>query len=153
MTQTPQAWRRPALELLEDDDSCTRPVLPTPSPRAAAKRSHVAIRPDRLAPGQIVGGRYCIQSQVAVGGMGRIYAAEQVPLGRPVALKILDPRLTREHPDFRNRFLLEAASCARITHPNVVTVHDYGRLHEESDVYFMAMELVEGSSLHQVLKK
>ncbi|MCA9615353.1 MAG: serine/threonine protein kinase, partial [Myxococcales bacterium] len=94
--------------------------------------------------------RYRLESHLATGGMGRVYLATQLPLERRVAVKLLvaPPHLKG---DFRKRFLLEASVCAKLTHPNIVVVHDYG----ESDQggLFMAMELLEGRSLSQVLKE
>ena len=83
--------------------------------------------PDKLI-GTLVADKYRIISLIARGGMGRIYRAEQMPLGRVVALKILTPRGNAEEfdPQLQKRFLLEAATCARLTHPNTVTVFDYG---------------------------
>ncbi|UJR87056.1 serine/threonine-protein kinase [Sandaracinus amylolyticus] len=110
--------------------------------------------PERLI-GQTLGGKYRVSGVLARGGMGRIYRAEQVPLGRPVALKVLHSELdeTGGDPGFQKRFLLEAASCAQLRHPNIVVVYDYGRLEESSrEAYFMAMELIEGPTLGQVLR-
>ncbi|AKF09495.1 serine/threonine-protein kinase [Sandaracinus amylolyticus] len=129
---------------------------------AAPKREgEPALRdPERLI-GQTLGGKYRVTGVIARGGMGRIYRAEQVPLGRPVALKVLHSALhdageldeTGGDPGFQKRFLLEAASCARLRHPNIVVVYDYGRLEESSrEAYFMAMELIEGPTLGQVLR-
>lgn len=93
---------------------------------------------------------------VARGGMGRIYRAIQEPLGREIALKILTrPLLGTEHDDsaLEKRFLLEAATCARLVHPNTVTVFDYGALElDGSPTFYMAMEFVRGRTLAQVLR-
>ena len=94
--------------------------------------------------------RYRLERLLAKGGMGRVYVATQLPLEREVAVKVLvaPPNLKG---DFRRRFLLEASVCARLTHPNIVVVHDYG---ESSDGdLFMAMELLKGQPLNQVMKE
>lgn len=105
--------------------------------------------------GTVVHGKYRITDVLGAGGMGRIYRAEQMPLGRPVALKVLHQELDakKDKGDFQKRFLLEAATCAKLTHPNIVVVYDYGRLDEVSprEAYFMAMEFVEGETLHEAL--
>lgn len=105
--------------------------------------------------GRVVQGKYRITDVLGAGGMGRIYRAEQMPLGRPVALKVLHQELDakKDKGDFQKRFLLEAATCAKLTHPNIVVVYDYGRLDEasSSEAYFMAMEFVEGQTLHEAL--
>jgi serine/threonine protein kinase len=97
--------------------------------------------------GRVINDRFRIISVVARGGMGRVYRAEQVPLGRLVAIKTLDPRNTGGDgdPQFQQRFFLEASVASKLQHPNTVTVFDYGRTAD--GIYFIAMELVEGRSL------
>ncbi|GDX79594.1 hypothetical protein LBMAG42_14050 [Deltaproteobacteria bacterium] len=106
--------------------------------------------------GRVVAERYRVLELVARGGMGRIYRAIQEPLGREIALKILTrPLLGTDHDDsaLEKRFLLEAATCARLVHPNTVTVFDYGALElDGSPTFYMAMEFVRGRTLAQVLR-
>ncbi len=102
--------------------------------------------------GKVLGGRFEIVAPIGAGGMARVYRAIQRPLDRPVALKVLHPLFdTSLDPEFEKRFLLEAAMTAKVKHPNIVTVHDYGR--SEDGTYFIAMELVEGETLHRLLKR
>ena len=102
--------------------------------------------------GRVINGRFKIEALIARGGMGSVYRAEQQPLGRLIALKVLDPRYSgEEDPEFHQRFFLEASVAAKLTHPNTVTIFDYGRTAD--DVYFIAMEFVEGPTLAQVLEK
>lgn len=111
-------------------------------------------RPDPLV-GRVVADKYRILDLVAQGGMGRIYRAEQLPLGRIVALKILRPRQAFESGDdtWKKRFLLEAATCARLTHPNTVTLFDYGPIQlGNRSTFFMVMEFVQGRTLADVLR-
>ena len=111
--------------------------------------------PDPLL-GALVAAKSRVGRLVARGGMGRIYLAEQQPLGRSVALKVLDTRYIQrdQDPEFQKRFLLEASTCARLTHPNTVKVFDYGRLDADGqDTYFMVMEFVEGRTLRQAIKQ
>ena len=84
-------------------------------------------------------------NMIAKGGMGRVYLASQLPLERKVAVKLL---LTQAEPDheFVQRFILEASVCARLSHPNIVTVHDYGEGDRPGDL-FMAMEYLDGVPL------
>ena len=83
--------------------------------------------------------------------MGRAYRARQELLGREVALKVLDPRYKGdEDPEFQARFFLEASTAAKLSHPNTVTVFDYGKTSD--DIYFIVMELVEGRTLSSMLK-
>jgi len=81
------------------------------------------------------------------GGMGAVYKARQKSLGRLVALKILAPQLA-ENPDFAERFSREGQALAEVNHPNIVTVHDFGRA---GDFYFLLMEFVDGVSLRQAM--
>jgi serine/threonine-protein kinase len=105
--------------------------------------------------GRVINDRFRIISVIARGGMGRVYRAEQVPLGRLVAIKTLDPRSgnsgEENDPQFQQRFFLEASVASKLQHPNTVTVFDYGRTAD--GVYFIAMELVEGRSLYQVIRE
>ncbi|MBM4358614.1 MAG: serine/threonine protein kinase, partial [Deltaproteobacteria bacterium] len=96
--------------------------------------------------GRLVGERFLVLDLIARGGMGRVYRAEQVPLGRLCALKILNPRFEDDDdPEFQRRFYLEAATAARLSHPNTVTIFDYGR---DGDVYYIAMEYIDGRTLY-----
>ncbi len=107
--------------------------------------------------GRVVAERYRVTQLVARGGMGRIYLAVQEPLGREIALKILTrPGFgsLEDSAALEKRFLLEAATCARLVHPNTVTVFDYGSLNlDGSPTFYMAMEFVRGRTLHQVLRE
>lgn len=102
--------------------------------------------------GRVIDNRYRILSLIAIGGMGRVYRAEQTSLGRVVALKVLAiPRDTAAmDPQFRERFALEAATASRLANPNTVTIFDYGRT--EDDLYYLVMEFVEGITLSRLLK-
>ncbi|HJK90442.1 MAG TPA: serine/threonine-protein kinase [Polyangiaceae bacterium LLY-WYZ-15_(1-7)] len=118
---------------------------PPPAPSGRRKKG-----PDPLI-GRVINDRFRITSVIARGGMGKVYRAEQAPLGREVALKILNPNYSGEHdPEFHKRFFLEASICAKLTHPNTVTIFDYGRT--DDDVYYIAMELLEGRTLHRTLR-
>ena len=102
--------------------------------------------------GRVINDRFEILDLIARGGMGRVYRAQQRPLGRQVALKILDPRYKGdEDPEFQTRFFLEASTAAKLSHPNTVTVFDYGKTTDE--IYFIVMELVEGRTLSALLKE
>ncbi|MBN1806971.1 MAG: serine/threonine protein kinase [Sedimentisphaerales bacterium] len=82
------------------------------------------------------------------GGMGAVYKARQKQLDRFVALKILPPEVGREKA-FAERFAREARSLARLNHPHIVTVYDFGRTTE--GLYFFIMEFVEGTDLRHVI--
>ena len=117
-----------------------------PSTSASGRRG-----PDPLI-GRVINDRFRVSSLIARGGMGRVYRAEQAPLGREVALKVLNPNYEGENdPEFHKRFFLEASTCSKLTHPNTVTIFDYGRTDE--DIYYIAMELLEGRTLHRCLRE
>src|SRR5580698_5266159 len=82
------------------------------------------------------------------GGMGVVYKARQVQLDRIVALKILPP-VDALSPDFVARFTREARSLAKLSHPNIVNVHDFG---ESGGLYYIIMEFVEGANLRQLIQ-
>ncbi|MEM8712516.1 MAG: serine/threonine-protein kinase [Planctomycetota bacterium] len=84
---------------------------------------------------------------VGQGGMGAVYHARQRRLGREVALKILRPE-AKEDPRFGERFLREARALARLSHPNIVGVYDFGL---DGEFAWLTMEYVDGSDLRQVL--
>jgi serine/threonine-protein kinase len=96
--------------------------------------------------------RVRIVRAIAQGGMGRVYLGEQTRLNRRCAVKVLDPRLVAgdDAHEFIERFLLEASIAAKLTHPNAVTIFDYGDTPEGS--CFIAMEYLEGRSLADELK-
>ena len=102
--------------------------------------------------GRVINDRFKINALIARGGMGKVYRAEQAPLGRVCAIKVLNPSYAGEHdPEFHKRFFLEASIASRLTHPNTVTIFDYGRT--EDDIYYMAMEYLEGHTLHRAIRE
>lgn len=100
-----------------------------------------------LERGTVVG-RYVVLHRVAIGGMGVIYAAYDPELDRKVALKLLRPE--REGAGARSRLLREAQALGRLSHPNVLSVHDVGTF---GDQVFLALEFVEGESLAAWLRR
>ncbi len=107
-----------------------------------------AVPAGQLAPGRIIAG-YRIEGLLGKGGMGSVYRATQLSMNRPVAFKVLAPRLAGD-PAFVGRFRREARAAGRLHHPNLVTVHDSG---EADGLVFFSMELVEGRSLKAVIKE
>ncbi|MGF1465024.1 MAG: protein kinase [Sandaracinaceae bacterium] len=98
--------------------------------------------------GTVIEGRFKVLERIAAGGMGVVYKAEQVPLGRSVAIKILEQTKV-DDGTFSRRFFLEASAVAKLAHPNTVVVHDYGRTDE--GVFYLAMEYLEGRTLQDHL--
>jgi hypothetical protein len=94
-------------------------------------------------------GRYRILGELGRGAMGTVYRAYDPLIEREVAIKTLHPDLPQEMmAEVRERFLREAKSAGRLNHPNIVTIFDVG---EHDGVAYMAMELLEGRSLQQIL--
>ncbi|WP_437578010.1 protein kinase domain-containing protein [Sorangium sp. So ce887] len=106
--------------------------------------------------GKVLNSKFKILSMLATGGMGTIYRGEQLPLGRAVAIKVLIPNQASRQldPNFHKRFFLEASILARLQHPNIVTVFDYGRIEaDDQDRFFMAMEFLEGETLFRRVRR
>ncbi|MBL8925640.1 MAG: Stk1 family PASTA domain-containing Ser/Thr kinase [Pseudonocardia sp.] len=118
--------------------------------RPGAELTAVAAR----SAGVLLDGRYRLGPALARGGMSTVYRATDIRLDRPVAVKVMDPRLAAD-PAFLARFEREARSAARIDHPTVVDVHDQGTgvLGDGEPVVFLVMELVDGGTLRDVLRE
>ena len=94
-------------------------------------------------------GAYEVLDELGAGGMGRVYRANNVALERVVALKTLAPQFSADQ-EFVQRFLKEARVAARLNHPNIVQIYDFGCV---EGVYYLAMEYVDGQSLGTLLKR
>ncbi|KXK51810.1 MAG: protein kinase [Chloroflexi bacterium] len=101
----------------------------------------------------VLNDRYVLISQQGSGGMAVIYRATDRLLGRTVAIKILRPSMT-SNPEFIEKFQLEARNIARLSHPNIVTVHDVGRsIGPKGEMHYMVMEFIEGSDLKHIIRE
>jgi serine/threonine protein kinase len=95
-------------------------------------------------------GRYSVQAQVGIGGMGTVYRGTQLSLGRPVAIKVL--RVSDGYDfAFEDRFRREARAMAALNHPNIVAIYDYGHL--GTDFLFFVMEFVDGTDLGEIMSQ
>src|SRR5574341_523605 len=96
-------------------------------------------------------GRYRIVAELGRGAMGVVYKAEDVQLNRTVAIKTIimsaDPA---ERAEYEARFNQEARAAGGLNHPNLITIHDVGR---EGDIAYMAMELLDGVDLRQMMRE
>ncbi len=107
-----------------------------------------------LAAGQKIAGRYLLERRIAVGGMGEVWEASDVRLGRNVAVKVLRPELS-DDPEFLHRFRIEARTVASLDHSGIAAVHDYG----EDDgpngkpTAYLVMELVRGEPLSTLISR
>lgn len=102
----------------------------------------------RFAPGARVG-HFEIQAALGAGGMGEVYRARDTRLDRTVAVKVLSSELLQTPGHRVERFRQEARAIARITHPNICTLHDVG---EDGSALFLVMEFVEGATLARRLE-
>src|SRR6478672_1883307 len=110
-----------------------------------------ALRPkdsDSLV-GRVLADRYHILKRIGEGGMGRVYLGEHVKMNRQCALKVMSPALVND-AESASRFAREASSAARIIHPNVAAVFDYG---ESEGLIYLVMEFVDGQPLSRILAR
>ncbi|HEY2377637.1 MAG TPA: serine/threonine-protein kinase [Gemmatimonadaceae bacterium] len=99
--------------------------------------------------GKTIADRYLIQELLGVGGMGRVYVAEHVALGRKSAVKVINPSHANS-AEAISRFNREAANASRINHPNVAQIYDFG---ESTGVLYLAMEYIEGEALATTIER
>jgi serine/threonine protein kinase len=97
--------------------------------------------------GRVIADRYLVLARLGEGGMGRVYLAEHVKMTRQCAVKVMNPALMNDSESLA-RFAREASSAARILHPNVAAVFDYG---EADKIVYLVMEYVDGRSLSSIL--
>src|SRR5215218_1111900 len=130
----------------------TPPPEPEPMPDAT---SDPTLPPDATHPGEpadLTGrtlGGFQVVRKIGSGGMGQVYLARQLSLKRPVALKLLKADLLR-NPTALRRFEAEAHAVARLNHPNIVQVYEFG---EHDGLRYMALEYVEGRNLREYLAR
>ncbi|QEU80962.1 Stk1 family PASTA domain-containing Ser/Thr kinase [Streptomyces subrutilus] len=99
--------------------------------------------------GRVLDGRYRVDARIAAGGMATVYRALDTRLDRVLALKVMHPALAAD-AGFVDRFIREAKSVARLSHPNVVAVFDQGT---DGPYVYLAMEYVSGCTLRDVLRE
>lgn len=107
------------------------------------------IPPDLAEIAEMLDG-YRITALLGRGGMGAVYRGVQISLEREVAIKILPPELGGD-PEFQARFKREAKSMARLNHPSIVQIYDFGET--TAGYYYLVMEYVDGSDLHRMIRE
>ena len=126
----------------------SQPGQPPNLPPSAASGTASGFEPPTVAELSAKLPQLEILELLGKGGMGAVYKARQPGLDRLVAVKILPPEVGRD-PAFAERFAREARALARLTHPNIVAVHDFG---QAGDLYYFVMELIEGTDLRQAMR-
>ncbi|HKU44164.1 MAG TPA: serine/threonine-protein kinase, partial [Polyangiales bacterium] len=119
-----------------------------PSCGAAAQSGNAATKDPLI--GRTIGGSYCILELVGVGGMGRVYRAEQRMLGRTVAIKVIHPHLLSDEQSVA-RFYTEARAASRLNHPNSVSIIDFGRT--DDGILYLVMEYLQGKDLARLMRE
>ena len=94
-------------------------------------------------------GRYEVQGQLGVGGMGEVYVARDTQLDRTIALKILRSDVASD-TQWMRRFVQEAKAASSLNHPNILTIHEIG---QSDSTHFIATELIEGETLRARMTK
>jgi hypothetical protein len=107
-----------------------------------------------LNSGATIGDRYRLQRFIAAGGMGEVWEATDSVLGRRVAVKVLKSEFSSD-PEFLGRFRVEARTTAKLNHPGIANVYDYGETSDSAgrSTAFLVMELVNGEPLNTVLAR
>jgi len=100
--------------------------------------------------GQVIADRYHVVKKLGEGGMGQVYLAEHVKMGRRSAIKVMNPSMVHD-PDAVARFNREASNASRITHPNVCAIYDFGETPD--GLIYLAMEFIEGEPLTDLLER
>ena len=152
---TPPAIPRRSMRGTVVNGPAVKAALPAPAPdevsaafaETVASSSNPAVNSANVV-GTLVGGRYRIRRLCGEGGMGRVYEAEHIEIGKRVALKILHPGYSQT-PDLVERLRREARAASRIGHPNVVDVTDSGTT--DDGAFFFVMEYLEGRELGDVV--
>lgn len=134
---------------LDEDDSGGTPTSADGIGGPSSKSSGSHPKRDALF-GQVLADRYRVLDLIGKGGMGKVYLAEHVALGKRVAVKVLNPAYTHR-PDQVKRFLREAQAASTIGHENVIDITDFGEMANGS--VFFAMEHLQGDDLGKLLKK
>jgi serine/threonine-protein kinase len=146
ITVRPDAPKRAASTSSTGSTSGGRDPASSTRPRMTKKE----IADTSLSTGTTIAGRYRVERLLGSGGMGSVYEATQLAIGRRVAIKVLRPDVA-DDPFIEARFQREARAAASVHHPNVVVVHEFGR--GDDGTLFLAMELLHGDSLLTRLRK
>lgn len=124
-------------------------VLVTPSSTSIKLEARQELPLPEELTALLPGGNYHVESFLGQGGMGAVYKGTQVRLKRPVAIKIMRRDFGKDH-DFEARFEREAQAMAKLNHPNIVSVIDFGEA--GPDYLYIVMELIDGADMMDVIR-
>jgi serine/threonine protein kinase len=110
------------------------------------RHNHAAVQ-----EGTVLGDRYRVIQLLGKGGMGEVYLAEHIAIGRKVAIKTLNSANLHDKPELAGRFLREARTSSMVRHPNIVDITDFG--HTPPEPPFFVMEYLEGEDLKAMLRR
>jgi len=139
MLQCPQCGRQ------FDSDVTVCPEDGTP---LSADSTTASAAPEDPLVGRLLDDKYRLDARLGVGGMGTVYRATHLLIERPVAVKVLNPRLVADETA-KERFRREARAAGRLQHTNAVAVTDFGETHD--GIVYIVMELLEGKPLRDIL--
>jgi predicted ATPase/serine/threonine protein kinase len=141
------ATMRRQIEVLLEQDKVPHNILKLPAVELPSGTKATLEEPiSHQLPANTLLGPYSIEAPIGEGGMGVVYRARDIRLGRQVAIKVLRHRLAAD-PAALKRFEQEARSASALNHPNIVTIHDVGSFDANS---YIVMEFVEGTSLRRM---
>ncbi|MDP3151122.1 MAG: protein kinase [Archangium sp.] len=123
-------------------------ATPASAPTPADEGLEPTQRSEPTGLGRVIGGRYRLDSRLAAGGMGEVYQATHIELGRKLALKLMRPSLSAE-ASFVERFRREAMTASRLGHPHIVDIIDSGR--SDDGQFYFVMEFLDGKTLSAVI--
>ncbi len=148
---TPRQSPLPAPDGADDAAEPQAPTTASVQDPSASDSAGVSVESTpTIIEGEVLADRYRIHHRLGKGGMGEVFLARHVAIGRMVAIKTLG-REMRERPGIAQRFLREAQTSSMVRHPNVVDILDFG--HTERGAPFFVMEHLEGEDLKAVLKR
>jgi serine/threonine-protein kinase len=129
--------------------SATPPLDPGAAATPGASPALAPTQPgEPPVPGRVIGGRYRLESRLAAGGMGEVYQATHLELGRKLALKLMRPELSKD-TGFVERFRREAMTASRLGHPHIVDIIDSGR--SDDGQFYFVMEFLDGKTLSALI--
>ena len=132
----------------DDDIEGFAGVVPAPNLNTEATQNYAGSPTLDPMLGRVIAGKFKIESLLGVGGMGKVYEAQHLVLEKTIALKVLHPQYASDET-LVHRFQREARAASRIEHPNIIQIFDFGQ--ESDDTLYMAMELLRGKDLDQVI--